>query len=359
MRVAIDVSQIIFGTGVSTYTRNLVQGLLNIDNLNNYIFFGGSLRRFGELKSDVASFKGRFIPKVFAYPPAFSDLVWNRLHFLPVEKLIGNVDVLHTSDWSEPPSKAFKVTTVHDLYPFKFPRLIHPKILEVHKRKMYWSIKESNAIIVPSISTKNDLVNLGASENVIRVIPEAPGAQKAAERDIELVKKKYKIQGDYVLSVGITPLKNTKRIIEAFHQARVGKDLKLVLLGRPNNIDVQEERNIRILGHVPDVDYGALLSGSRALIFASIYEGYGIPILDGFACGVPVVTSNTASMPEVSGGAAVLVDPKDLGSISDGIVKALKGPKGLVEKGYERIKNFSWEKTAQATLQVYSEAKLM
>ncbi len=356
MKIAIDISQIIFGTGVSKYTRNLVGELLKIDPDNNYILFGGSMRRYSELKEIANGFTGNCESKIFAYPPALADLVWNVFHRFPVEKLTGPVDVLHTSDWVEPPSSAFKVTTVHDLYPFKFPRLVDPKILEVHKRKLSWVIKESKRVIVPSISTKNDLIYLGVTEDLIRVIPEAPAMSKSSASKVAEVKKKYNIQGDYLISVGVTPLKNTKKIIEAFHLSTAGKELKLVLVGRPSHVQIQPERNIRILGYVPQEDMGALMTGSQGLVFASLYEGYGIPILDAFACGVPVVASTTGSIPEVAGDAAELVDPYDTGSIKEGIEKILRGPKAFIEKGEKRVKDFSWTKTAQMTLDVYGEA---
>ena len=100
-----------------------------------------------------------------------------------------------------------------------------------------------------------------------------------------------------------------------------------------------------------------LLTGSKGLIFPSLYEGFGIPILDAFNCGVPVVTSNISSMPEVAGNAAALVDPTEVGSIAEGIQKILRGPKSFIEKGEKRVKNFSWEKTARETLSVYNEVR--
>lgn len=351
MRVAIDISQVIYGTGVSAYTQNLVKTLLEIDSEDKYVLFGGSLRRRDEI---VSKFSGA---KVFPIPPTASDFIWNRLHIFPVEKLIGKVDVLHTSDWTEPPSSAFKITTVHDLYPLKFPRLVHPKILEVHKRKLYWVKKESKRIIVPSNSTKEDLVTSGFREDIIRVIPEAPSMKKVGETETVAAKKKYKVQGEYLMAIGVTPLKNTERIIKAFQLASAGKDLKLLIAGRPNNMKLNPERNVRFLGYVPQNDLTALLSGAKGLVFASLYEGYGIPILDGFACGVPVVTSNTGSMPEVAGDAAILVDPNDTSSISEGIAKVIRGAKAYSDKGSNRVKEFSWEKTAQMTLDVYKEAK--
>ncbi len=352
MRVAIDISQIVYGTGVSTYTENLVRTLLKIDSEDEFTLFAGAFRRRGDIL--------RSFPKarIFPIPPVLADLIWNKFHILPIEKLIGNIDVFHTSDWAEPPSNAFKVTTVHDLYALKFPKMVPPKILEVQKRKLSWVTRESKRIIVPSNSTKTDLTDLGVDTNIIRVIPEAPSFSKANEAQVESVKKKYQIQGDYLISIGVTELKNTKRVIEAFHLSSAGKELKLVLVGRPSGTEVKPERNLRVLGFVPQNDLRALLTGSRGLIFASLYEGYGIPILDAFACGVPVVTSNISSMPEVAGGAAVLVDPYDASSIADGIAKTLDGPKGLIEKGLARVSGFTWEETAKQTLEIYKEAEI-
>jgi glycosyltransferase involved in cell wall biosynthesis len=317
------------------------------------------MRRKSELKAVADGFVGNFESKIFGYPPALADLVWNRLHKFPIEKLTGQVDVLHTSDWVEPPSSAFKVTTVHDLYPFKFPRMVHPKILEVHKRKLRWVIRESKRVIVPSISTKNDLIDLGVREDFIRVIPEAPAYSKANAAEVARVKKKYKIQGDYLVSVGVTQLKNTKKIIDAFHLSTAGKELKLILVGRPSNIKIEPERNVRLVGYVPEGDMGALMTGSRGLVFASLYEGYGIPILDAFACGIPVVASTTGSMPEVAGDAAEFVDPYDTSSIKEGIENILRGPKSYIERGGKRVKDFSWEKTAKMTLDIYNEVSNM
>lgn len=352
MKIAIDISQIAYGTGVSTYTKNLLSALLSIDRENEYLPFAGAYRKRGEILGMFPN------TKTFPLPPMAADILWNRLHILPIEKFIGPIDVLHTSDWTEPPTSAFKVTTVHDLYPLKFPKMVHPKILEVHKRKLYWVKKESKRIIVPSSSTKGDLINLGFKEEIIRVIPEAPSLVRPSPEVISEVKRKYNIREEYLISIGVTPLKNTQRIIKAFRMASAGKDLKLIIVGRPNNIRIGQERNVRMLGHIPQDDLAALLSGSRGLIFASLYEGYGIPILDAFACGVPVVTSNVASMPEVAGSAAEIVDPTSSASMAEGIASIIRGSKGLVEKGTSRIKNFSWEKTAGETLKVYEEAKL-
>lgn len=356
MRVAIDISQIVYGTGVSVYTKNLVENLLRTDKKNEYILFAGSLRR----KKDVLS----TFPtaKVFPIPPTVADLLWNRLHIFPIEKLIGKIDVFHTSDWSEPPSSAFKVTTVHDLAPFLYPNLF-PRdmirnVVDAHKRRLSWVREESRRVIVPTFATKNDLVKLGFKEEIIRVIPESISEEfrKLSETQTTEILRKYKIFGDYVLSVGLDARKNTERIIKAFEHTSAGKDFKIVFVGSPKYMKISESRNIRILGKVDQEDLVGLYSGAKALIYPSLYEGFGLPILEAFACECPVVTSDISSMAEVAGNSAALVDPNSIESISDGIEKVVRGPKNYIEKGLRRVKDFSWEKTAKMTLEVYRES---
>ena len=356
MRIAIDISQVIYETGVSWYTRNLIEHLLEVDKENEYLFFGGSLRRLGELKAYSRRLKGNFETRFSLISPGVADILWNRLHVFKIENLTGKIDILHSSDWSEPPSKAFKVTTVHDLAPFKFPQLTHPKIIAVHKRKLELVKKEVDRVIVPSGATKKDLVEMGVSKEKIRVIPEAPDEifRRVSKEEITAVKNKYRINGNYLFSIGVGGRKNTDRIMAAFENLK-GENLKLVFVGRGNGFE--EKRGVRFLGHIPFEDLPALYSGSEALLYPSLYEGFGLPILEAFVCGTPVVTSNLSSMPEVAGDAAVLVNPKDVDSITAGIKKALQNRKELVRKGLKRVKEFSWEKTAVETLAVYNEAE--
>jgi alpha-1,3-rhamnosyl/mannosyltransferase len=152
------------------------------------------------------------------------------------------------------------------------------------------------------------------------------------------------------------PRKNTERIIKAFEHSSAGKDIKIVFVGQPKYMKIKESRNVRILGNVSVDDLAGLYSGATALIYPSLYEGFGLPILEAFACGCPVLTSNISSMAEVAGDAAMLVDPYKIDSISDGIEKILRGPKNYIEKGLKRVQDFSWEKTARMTLDVYREA---
>ncbi|OGM08976.1 hypothetical protein A2159_02790, partial [Candidatus Woesebacteria bacterium RBG_13_34_9] len=328
MKIAIDVSQIIYGTGVSMYTQNLVKGLLSCDKENTYLLFGGSLRRFNELKSKIELIsEGRsekIIKKVFPYPPLLADLIWNKLRIYPnLESLIGAVDVFHSSDWVQPASRAFKVTTVHDLVPILYPKISNPKLVAVHKRRLEIIKKEVDRMIVPSSTTKDDLLKLGFDGNKVRVIPEAPDISFKPQKREEIInlKRKYKILGKYLLAIGVTPRKNIERIIEAFEKIKAEYDLKLVVIGK-HYTEVEVRRGVFYLGHVPQEDVPKLYAGSEALIYPSLYEGFGLPILEAFASRTAVVTSNLGSMKEVAGSAAVLVDPFDINSIVEGIKKA-------------------------------------
>ena len=355
MKIGIDISAVLYGTGVSRYTENLIKNLLLVDKENEYVLYGGSLRRRNEFVKFASKLHGNFKSKFFFFPPTLADVMWNRIHKVGIERLIGKVDVFHSSDWTQPPSKAFKVTTVHDLIPLKFPKFIHSKIVSVHKRRFEWVKKEADRVIVPSNATKEDLSVYGIPKEKIRIIPEAPVHSLVKPAIMESVKRKYKLRTKYLLAVGVSPYKNTERIIKAFDLVGGGSDLKLVVVGRPNYTEIDERRGVVFVGAGSDEDWSALHSGAEALIFPSLYEGFGLPILDAFNCKTPVVTSNISSMPEVAGDAAVLVDPYDVNSIAEGIEKILRGKKGFVDKGTRRVKEFSWEKTARETLKVYKE----
>ncbi len=358
MRIAIDLSPIIYGTGVSHYRLNLVSNLLNIDSKDEYVLFGGSLRRLKELKTKINKLAEghNAVTKTFPIPPRFANIIWNKLHVLPIERLIGNFDLLHTSDWAEPPSRFTKVTTIHDLVPLVLPKFTPRIIVDTHKERLNWVAKESKLIIVPSIATKNDLIELGFEKERIRVVYEAPNFNKATSTEVERVMKKYGIREDYILSIGVNPRKNINRSIEAFNLAKSGRNIKYIVAGEKRSSDHDYQRGVRFLGHVDGMDMAGLITGAKALLYASLYEGFGIPIIDAFNCEVPVITSNISSMPEAAGGAAVLVDPFKVNSIASGIEDALTKPKTLIAKGLKQAEKYSWKKNAEETLKVYKEA---
>lgn len=359
MRIAIDISPIVYGTGVSVYTRELVKSLLSEDDMNEYVLLGMSLRRQSEIRSFMSQFSSGSVARVVKpIPPTLADVLFNTLRWPTAESLVGSCNVFHSSDWTQPRSKAFKVTTIHDMSPITHPEFTPKKVVDVHKRRLARVKAEVDRVIVPSLATQEEVVSFGVDASKVVVIPEAVSEnfKKAGDGDIQKVKEKYGL-ANYILSVGTNPRKNTKRIIEAFTEvAKSNKELKLVVVGNKNP-DLSETPGVVYTGFISDEELVALYSGSMGLIYASIHEGFGLSILQAFACECPVVTSSLSSMPEVAGSAAIYVDPHNVESIVYGINKVIKEGRGYTTLGLERVKEFSWKKMAQDTLEVYKEAE--
>ncbi len=185
MKIGIDISQLTFeNTGVSNYLSSMLEELLKVDSKNEYILFFSSLRG----KLDVKKFNflqnSNVTLKKFKFPPTILDILWNKLHILPIESLIGDVDIFITSDWTEPPTKkAKKVTILYDLMVYKYPEeshhqtkfnplklIISPNIVEVQKRKLQWVKKETQRILCISEATKKDAEDiLGIPESKLEV----------------------------------------------------------------------------------------------------------------------------------------------------------------------------------------------
>jgi glycosyltransferase involved in cell wall biosynthesis len=361
MRIGIDISQAIFGTGVSDYTINLVRELTQLLSPEELILFGSSFRRADELK--------QLFPQThtFRLPPSLLQLLWNKYHFLGIENFLGKLDVFHTSDWTQPPSNCPSVTTVHDLSPFLLKDEMRSggrsDIVSTHKNRMDKVIKYCDKIICVSKNTAADMQNLfSVPDHKLQVIYEALPIRFESIPDklqITKIKSKYQLT-DYLVTVGTPqPRKNIPRLIDAYKKygQTLGLPDKLVIIGGNGwgeNIYTHDP-SIIFTGYLPDMETSALVSGSQALVYTSLYEGFGLPVLLGFHLGVPVITSNTSSLPEIAGDAAVLADPLSVESIAHGIQKALKLRSQLVGRGKEQLKKYSWSKTAQETLQIYKQ----
>lgn len=358
MKIGVDISSVIYGTGVSVYTKNLIEALLKLDQKNEYVFFFASLRRkLAEaglnLRASNASVKS------FKIPPTLLDGLWNFLHFYPVENFVGKVDVFHASDWTQPPSaKAKLVTTIHDLSFLRWPESVHPKVLMVQKRRLSWVKKEADLIIAVSEATKKEIVELlKIPEKKIKVIHEAlPADFKKIKPQVNF--KKYGISKPYLLASGSqAPRKNIERVIQAFSFVKKKHDLQLVITGnyQPR---VKISKDIVLTGFAGKEEWAGLIEKAQALVYPSLYEGFGLPILEAFYLGTPVVTSNLSSMKEIAGQGAVLVEPASVEAIVQGIEKILKDSgfrQGLIKTARKRVTDFSWEKAARQTLKVYQQ----
>jgi len=332
LRVGMDISQLAHFGGVNTYTRNLTDQLSKFDDLEMRYFYS-SLRKpyHGRLKN----------VKKFKLPPTLFEMLFNRWRNVGIEKFIGLVDVFHSSDWTQPPSKAKKVTTYHDVVPLKYPQWSHPKIVAVHKRRLYLVEKEIDMVIAVSESTKKDLLEVSQiPEEKITVIHEAAtdDFKKQNKKVQENFRKKYGLPEKYVLAIGGV---GERRNLEMIKQA--SKDYHLVIAGK--TIPILETQELE-----------SLYASAQVLLYASLYEGFGLPILDSFACGVPVITSNVSSMPEIGGEAAIYVNPKNVSEIAEKLKMVMEDQdlrEDLIKKGLGQVKKFSWEKAAKETVEVY------
>jgi glycosyltransferase involved in cell wall biosynthesis len=254
----------------------------------------------------------------------------------------GGADVLHCPTYRAPLRCSTPVVvTVHDLAVFRYPETFRRWTRAYSRAIVPKVVRAAARVIAVSEFTKRELVELlGVPEERIAVVPNAVDAAFTAEGPAA--------EGEYVLAVGtLEPRKNLPRLAEA--AARVGIELRVV--GAHGWGRVELPGSVRRLGELPDAELAAQYRGARCLAYPSLYEGFGIPVLEAMACGCPVVTSAGGACEEVAGGAAVLVDPLDVASIAAGIEEARDGRAGL-----ERARQFSWEASAAATATVYREA---
>ena len=374
MIIGIDISSLPYGTGVSNYTLNLVKHLLATDHQNQYKLFFSSLRL--PLPSDIHQLlKNSKNCHLYHYklPPTLLSFAWNKLHLFPIEWLIGDCDIFHTSDWTQPPViHAKTICTIHDLTPFLFPQWLPPQIITNHSQKMYWAVRDANFFICVSHNSQKDLLKLfpTISPSATSVIYESAEDKYAEfykfkpehkEQLINSIKTKYHLQS-FILAQGTRePRKNLDRLINAFlnfKSLHPKSLLQLAISGKFGwgKTELKKHSDIKVLGFIDENDLVQLHAAALALIYPSLYEGFGLPVVKAMAVGTPVITSNNSSLKEIGGGAALLVNPRSIKSISDAINQITKAlvRKKLTQKGLVQAKNFSWSATASNTLKVYS-----
>lgn len=257
-----------------------------------------------------------------------------------------------------------QIVTVHDLIPLKYPEL-SPKWKYYYQYALPWLLKQSQGIICVSEYTKQDIVtNYGLDPDSIDVVYNGYAQDVFYPQSDSAILSKYNLS-QYFLYVGdMRFYKNLSRCLEAFDRLPL-KNYQFVITGKKDDffypeIERQVEKlaakdRIIFLDYVPISDLPRLYSMAQALVFASLYEGFGLPILEAMACGCPVITSKVTSIPEVGGDSVLYVDPYDVDSIAQGMHQVLTDRKlqtSLSNQGQERAKLFSWHKTAQSVCQV-------
>ena len=278
------------------------------------------------------------------------DVGWY-LGVLPRKARRDGMDVLHCPTQRAPTrSRVPLVVTFHDLAVLRHPETFNRWTRTYSRRVLPGVVRAATRLIAVSEFTKRELLDLlDVPPEKVRVIPNAVGEPFTADGDAAA--------GDYVLAVStLEPRKNLPRLVEGYRRAGLN-GLPLLVAGAAGWGGVHVEGDeVRWLGEVPDEELARLYRGARAVAYVSLYEGFGLPVLEAMACGAPVVAARNDALEEVSGGAAVLVDPLDPDAIAAGLHEAIDRREELRPLGLARARVFDWHRVARETVAVYREA---
>ncbi|MDO9464749.1 MAG: glycosyltransferase family 1 protein [bacterium] len=379
MRIGID-GRCLVGeqAGIGKYAHNLIKALVELDKSNEYFLYFNVVRNREKEKLRQRCFisGARMTNRILTVPHRFTricDFVMDRLA-IPWALRRDKIDLFFSPTFCSVinlPSETRMVVTVHDviyrLYPDFFPDYTKRRLKALGE-----TLIRANKIIADSESTKRDILKFfGVQANNIVVVYPGVSDSFHVVNDTKLIgsiRQRYNLSEPFMLFVGtLEPRKNLVGLIEAYSKLRKTMDLKhkLVIVGRkgwdyhPIFRRVEElklRQDILFLGYLPEEDLPFLYNCADLSVYPSIYEGFGLPPLEAMACGCPVVTSNTSSLPEVVGEAAVLVNPQDIDDIAWGIrqvLEDLERKRDLIRKGLRRSRLFSWSKAARETLAIF------
>jgi glycosyltransferase involved in cell wall biosynthesis len=382
MKIGVDIRCLTEGrrTGVEEYTLNLLDNLFRIDKKNEYVLF------FNSWKDPQADFSwmNKYLNvtlKRFSIPNKILNFSFWYFGWPKIDKMIGGADVIFLPNiiFGAVSKRARLVVTMHDLsferYPETFSwkrRLWH---VFINPKKI---CARADKIIAVSDSTRNDLVDLYKIDpKKIKTIHSgvADKFKVISRNDEKLIaaKDKYKLPYKFILYLGtIEPRKNIEGIIQAYDQLRKTAELsdyKLIIAGSAgwlskkifSAIGNSEFRgDIKAINFIDDADKPYVYNLASLFIYPSLFEGFGFPVLEAMACGIPVITSNNSSLPEIAGGASILIDPDKPQEIAIAMREILANQElkaKLIEKGLARSKQFNWQKTAKITLDALTRHK--
>ncbi|MBU1092372.1 glycosyltransferase family 4 protein [Patescibacteria group bacterium] len=382
MRIGIDIRGLLTGqrSGVEQYTLKVLEQLLCLDKQNTFVLFYVSYRdldqKLADLMSEAPWLRQNNVEirklKWINFPLLLHAL-WKPLDWPKVDKICGGLGVM----WQPSPRilpvsrRCRQVITFHDLVFEIFPQFYTWKSRAWQWQMSYpYLAKTADQIIAVSQSTKNDLERLyHVKPEKIQVIYEGVEPtyfKPVGSHVIDALKAKFNISGKYLYYIGsLEPRKNVIAIIRSLAYLREQNvNIKLVISGGKNWLDgpifaevekLHLANEIVFTGPVTETEKVTWLQGATVFLFPSLYEGFGLPVLEAFAAGCPVVTSNISSLPEVAGEAAILVDPNDQMAINMAVNNLCSNPDladSYIEQGRARAKKFKWEETAKTTLNI-------
>jgi glycosyltransferase involved in cell wall biosynthesis len=366
MRIAVDALHALYPAGgVARYARSLITAMASQGDHGEIILFYNRFRGNGALwRPPGASLTVRNAP----LPRRLLQGLWQTINWPPIEMFCGRVDVFHGLHFVLPASRKTKrVLTVHDLTYLRHPDYYRDARLNDrgYRQELPRALDRADAVITVSWKTRDDLVDLlNFPAERIRVIHHGVAERffaSASSQNQELIRRHYRITPPYaVFLVGTPePRKNIARTVAAVRRAAPSIDLVLVgerhclqpLIGSPTE-------HLVFTGTVPEDHLPALLAGATISVYPSLEEGFGLPLLESMACGVPVLTSTRGALPEIAGGAAMLVNPEDIESMVHGVSLLLNDEalrQQMAQAGRRRAADFTWERAAAQTAALYRE----
>jgi len=379
MRIGIDISTVLnhgVDIGSGRYIINLIKNLLQIDKKNIYILTGRyATSKYLPVVTDLKTKYSSSKLKIKIFKTSQKKLaIWDRLRFPPIELLGFRADIFHCPDFIIPPTLNKNIVlTIHDLAFIRFPQFNFDWFIKKYTKEVKRNTATAKKILADSRSTKNDIVKLlKINPDKIKVVHLAADnifkKHPAGEIDKKILTK-YNIDKRYILSVGtIEPRKNYPILIKAFNILKRQNEkfnLKLVIAGRTGwkSEPTYRERDlspcrkdILFLGRVSDEDLVQIYNQAEFFVYPTIFEGFGLPLLEAMSCGLSVIATNTSSIPEVTSDAGILVNPDDVKALSEKIETLASNEElknRLSKKSIEQAKKFSWLKTAEDTLNSY------
>jgi glycosyltransferase involved in cell wall biosynthesis len=281
---------------------------------------------------------------------------WLAVRWPRVEAVTGPVDVVHATTILTPPCKAPLVVTIHDLAFRRPDGGATRRGRRVFERALTLAGVHATLVLCSSRATLEDCAAAGIDRARLRHVPLGVDARPVGPDEVRDVRTRYRLPSEFVLFTGtIEPRKNLAGLIRAMRRL---PGVPLVVAGPSGWGESlgQVPEWVRLLGFVPEPDKPALLAAASVVAYPSLWEGFGLPVLEAMAQGTPVVTSAGTSTEEVAGGAAVLVDPSDDDSLAEGIRRALADPSPLRAAGLARAAAMSWDRTVEQVVAAYREA---
>lgn len=369
MRILIDSRGACWyrGTGIGTYTHNLLQGLISIDQINNYHLFcsGPDSKEYkaNNTKLLMSSKKHKGFFEEF-YMPNYSKI--NEIDIFHVPQ--NGIGLLNNE-------KCLNVATIHDLIPYVLPETTGSGYLKNFMKKIPYIIESCDGILTVSEYSKSDILKFFPSfpSERIFVTPLAANSEfKLSDKNNDLltVQNRFKFSGNYIMYIGgFSPRKNVQGLLESFNEIcnSLNKDVKLLIVGglreegrRLEALSKTFKHSDKIIftGFMEEEFLPTIYSACSLFVYPSFYEGFGLPPLEAMSCGTPVLASNLTSIPEVVKINDLLFDPSESCQLKEKLVKLLNDDalrENYSKQCYELSKQFSWENTAKTTLLAYQE----